>query len=334
MSPASDEDAGGGADGRALGEPGDLLGHLGLGELDLLADEQRGLLGDLLDRLARALMSVWSGHRQSTSLLRMRAARNAPAKRRRRAPPAARAALGPAARGRRRGRGPPAARRPRRPVVRAEARGPSRSRPKGRGRSAAGVGSAPQAFGRGGLLARLAPPRPRPARRASRALRSLRESFSSFFSASSTASCAFASPLRRAARRSRRARRAARRRGPRPARARPGPRPRARRRPPSPHRPWSLRPARRSVRDRRRQPAGSHSCVRWGSSLSLRRIFPKDAAENHSGDARRHDRGQGPDAGEQAGPGQALDEIVVHGGGVYAARPPQMVSTTCALACS
>ena len=40
------------ADDRALDELGDLLGHLGLGELDLLADEQRGALGDLLDRLA------------------------------------------------------------------------------------------------------------------------------------------------------------------------------------------------------------------------------------------------------------------------------------------
>ena len=48
-----------------------------------------------------------------------------------------------------------------------------------------------------------------------------------------------------------------------------------------------------------------------------------------------HDRGQGADAGEQAGPGQALDEIVVgHGGGVYAARPPTMVRTMWALASS
>jgi hypothetical protein len=45
------EDAGHEADDGALEELGDLLGHLRLGELDLLADEERGRLGDLLDRL-------------------------------------------------------------------------------------------------------------------------------------------------------------------------------------------------------------------------------------------------------------------------------------------
>ena len=45
---------GGGADGRALGEAGDLLGQLRLGERDLLADQQRGLLGDLRDALPRS----------------------------------------------------------------------------------------------------------------------------------------------------------------------------------------------------------------------------------------------------------------------------------------
>jgi len=75
-----DEEAGRGADRRALGQAGGLLGQLRLGERDLLADEQRGLLGDLLDRLAE-LGCLWVRHGfQSTSLLRMRAIRNAPAK--------------------------------------------------------------------------------------------------------------------------------------------------------------------------------------------------------------------------------------------------------------
>ena len=47
-----DEDAGGDADDRALDQLGDLLGHLGLGELDLLADEERDALGDVEDELA------------------------------------------------------------------------------------------------------------------------------------------------------------------------------------------------------------------------------------------------------------------------------------------
>ena len=46
------EDARDDPDHRALEELGDLLGHLGLGQLDLLAHQQRGALGDLLDRLA------------------------------------------------------------------------------------------------------------------------------------------------------------------------------------------------------------------------------------------------------------------------------------------
>ena len=50
-----DEDAGGDPDDRALDELGDLLGHLDLGQLDLLAHEQRGALGDLLDRLRDVL---------------------------------------------------------------------------------------------------------------------------------------------------------------------------------------------------------------------------------------------------------------------------------------
>jgi hypothetical protein len=43
------EDAGGQADRGALGELGQLLGDLQLGQLDLLADEQLGLVGDLVD---------------------------------------------------------------------------------------------------------------------------------------------------------------------------------------------------------------------------------------------------------------------------------------------
>jgi len=46
------DDAGGDADRRALGELRHLLENLGLGELDLLADEQRHLLADVLDRLS------------------------------------------------------------------------------------------------------------------------------------------------------------------------------------------------------------------------------------------------------------------------------------------
>ena len=46
------EDAGHCPDRRPLGELGGLLGHLRLGELDLLAHEQRGPLGDLLDGAA------------------------------------------------------------------------------------------------------------------------------------------------------------------------------------------------------------------------------------------------------------------------------------------
>ena len=57
----------------------DLLGHLGLGELDLLADEERHLLGDVLDRLAElggvvVVVRPW----QSKIRLRIRATTNAP----------------------------------------------------------------------------------------------------------------------------------------------------------------------------------------------------------------------------------------------------------------
>ena len=46
------EDAGGDPDDRALDELGDLLADLGLGELDLLADQGRDALGDVEDELA------------------------------------------------------------------------------------------------------------------------------------------------------------------------------------------------------------------------------------------------------------------------------------------
>src|SRR5262249_151562 len=50
--PGEDEHAGRGADRGTLRERLELLRELGLRELDLLVDEQRRLLGDLLDRLA------------------------------------------------------------------------------------------------------------------------------------------------------------------------------------------------------------------------------------------------------------------------------------------
>ena len=46
------EDAGDDADHRAADELADLLADLGLGQLDLLADQRRGALGDLEDELA------------------------------------------------------------------------------------------------------------------------------------------------------------------------------------------------------------------------------------------------------------------------------------------
>ena len=46
------EDPGGDPDHRALDELGDLLADLGLGELDLLADQDRDALGDVEDQLA------------------------------------------------------------------------------------------------------------------------------------------------------------------------------------------------------------------------------------------------------------------------------------------
>ena len=47
------EDPGDDPDDGALEQLRDLLADLGLGELDLLADEELRLLGDVLDRLAQ-----------------------------------------------------------------------------------------------------------------------------------------------------------------------------------------------------------------------------------------------------------------------------------------
>ena len=50
--PHEREDAGRDPDHRALDELGDLLADLGLGELDLLAEQDRDALGDVEDELA------------------------------------------------------------------------------------------------------------------------------------------------------------------------------------------------------------------------------------------------------------------------------------------
>src|SRR4051812_19569077 len=55
------EDAADDGEHRALGYARDLLRDLGLGELDLLADEQRGLLRDLGDDLAERLLGGAGG---------------------------------------------------------------------------------------------------------------------------------------------------------------------------------------------------------------------------------------------------------------------------------
>src|SRR5262249_33536386 len=59
--PGEDEHARRGADRRAAGKALELDRELRLRELDLLVDEQRGLLGDLLDRLAELRCLVF-GH--------------------------------------------------------------------------------------------------------------------------------------------------------------------------------------------------------------------------------------------------------------------------------
>src|SRR5919107_696611 len=87
------EDAADDADDRALDQRVDLLGDLGLGELDLLADQDLRPLGHLLDRLpdldvraslgllARAQLLGADRHAQSPPRrLRMNAARTPPAK--------------------------------------------------------------------------------------------------------------------------------------------------------------------------------------------------------------------------------------------------------------
>ena len=134
-------------------------------------------------------------------------------------------------------------------------------------------------------------PRPRPARRVLVALRSLRESFSSCLSASSTSSWAFA--VSSSARRASVSRSSWRSSAPRASAVRAlglGP-PRAPRRPrsrPRRSRRRRPRPARRAcqeARPARPRSAGPTPACAGGRRLSLGRIFPKDAAENHGRDS-------------------------------------------------
>src|SRR4029079_12918401 len=69
------------ADDRALDERGDVLGDLGFGELDLLADQELRVLRDVLNGLAdvgRLLRLLFRAHDRFR--LRSRAKRNAPTK--------------------------------------------------------------------------------------------------------------------------------------------------------------------------------------------------------------------------------------------------------------
>src|SRR4029450_1480339 len=72
--PEDQEDPGGGANARAGGQLRELPGDLGLRELDLLADEQRCLLGDLGDDLAEVLVrAAVRAHRVSLLSISARA---------------------------------------------------------------------------------------------------------------------------------------------------------------------------------------------------------------------------------------------------------------------
>ena len=99
---------------------------------------------------------------------------------------------------------------------------------------------------------------------------------------------------------------------------------------------WWLGPAACGRRGRAR---------RWsdGAGLrSLRRILPERAAPDHRGGPGGQDRGERAEAGEQRRPHQALDDArCPSAAGSYSAQwperprgPPQIVSTTNALACS
>ena len=61
------EDAGGDADGGAAEDLADFLGDLGLGELDLLADQRRGVFGDLDDEVGEraVLRRRWRSRRRN-----------------------------------------------------------------------------------------------------------------------------------------------------------------------------------------------------------------------------------------------------------------------------
>ena len=76
----------------------------------------------------------------------------------------------------------------------------------------------------------------------------------------------------------------------------------------------------------RARPARRTRCCRrgpavWACRCSLGRIFPERPDPNLVGDLRGRDRGQRAEPGEQAGPHQPLDHVVVrHVGRVYAGR--------------
>ena len=73
-----EEDARGPGHGCALAERPRLGDHLGLGELYLLTNQQRGLFGDLRDDLAERLLGAVRARRSHLPITLMNPARNSP----------------------------------------------------------------------------------------------------------------------------------------------------------------------------------------------------------------------------------------------------------------